>query len=1065
MNDDTSPSVAGERSKYQPLTWSEDSEGSAPGSGNELGKQPISVKGWNSNKPIRAQGYSSEEERNKVRFMSARLPATGSKYFQSFEDPSKQPKPILKNSSGYSSGEDLQRDFSNQKSLPNSAAEVSKNVRTSTTHCQNADFNDFHNSRPSTPHLQRTLCGQGNLSTHETSSSASAHDRNANLTNQRKDVYSNSGQNAQPYYQDSQMGSYGAKSTSTNVVAHSVRDNSTPLQNHDVRLPQQSQNMSKKGTCGQRSGQIVQSDHSTFSQQNRQNELQTNIGPYRNTSHSTTDQRKIPGAPSALSQQTIQNKFPTNTGHHSSSSQPVSSSHHQQVTPNVGPSFSHHNIQNGFPTNTGAYPNSSQTSTAQSSSANQQSRSNLGLPFAQRNQNELRKSVGQYPSSSQASFGQNSSSVHPEVFPNQQHQTWPGNNNNVPRYHQFEQSKNSNNRSIVTSSQQNNQNSSSSFIACQAVPSNQNLSPNSPSNGPSSPFYPPPSVVHSPQQSTGSTTSQMQPPGMGSTPPYGSNFIQSNNIHNNQQPLQNMPSRTTRYTPISPSRELMSPVQSINYPHSQAQKEHFPPASQKGTISTNSVPRSSQPQFAIVPQGRVQQQLPYTPCGTSEYQRVPSNQALSTAITQQGTQQNFLPKQSQYAQNVPSYQAQSKGISPKQAQSIPQKQGQNFPTNTARSPMDPCNQVRPTKGPFYQLQLRNPSPNESKYVPTSKNEIPHQNLQLPNQSIYNSPSTSEYRNVPNSQTHSTHLIQSHQQSYPPKQSLYSPTGTSKSPNVPTSQANSTSSPQNHFQQQYISQPPSEYPPSHNYISEYQNVPRKEQYDSTAVPKLSPQSTMAQSLDIIRNTTPSQRLPTGQTSLAIHNNQAQSHPSSNYPNSSPEISKSSTKFQSTQARPNTSQYTPSNQLYSSDDQTSSTQRNVAFTANTPKSPVQTPSIQKSPTKSPRVRSSPMPNAKLCRVVSDVIVHGEVIPGSRAESDLTIFPEGVQRGLRDLCVTKPTSFQANIWAAIIRGRDVFGIPESSSDNVMAYLAPIVTHLAQPATYSKLPLGNGVSIVCPA
>jgi hypothetical protein len=103
---------------------------------------------------------------------------------------------------------------------------------------------------------------------------------------------------------------------------------------------------------------------------------------------------------------------------------------------------------------------------------------------------------------------------------------------------------------------------------------------------------------------------------------------------------------------------------------------------------------------------------------------------------------------------------------------------------------------------------------------------------------------------------------------------------------------------------------------------------------------------------------------------------------------------------------------------------------------------------------------MPNAKLCHVTSDVIRHGVSMPPSMTEIDAKTFPEGVQRGLRDLGVVKPSSFQANIWPAIIRGRDVFGIPESSSDNVMAYLAPIITLLAEPASYSELPLGNGVS-----
>ena len=1008
LNDDTSASVNGERSKYQRLTWSEDSESSAQGSENELGKQPISANVRNSNEPISAPGYSSKEERNKVSFMSARLPATGSKYFQFSQDLNKQPKPILKNSSGHSSGEDPQWDLYNQK-------------------------------RSSTPDLQRDSCGQGRLPSHskedlKTPSSANAHDRYANLSNRRTEVFSNNntGSALRAHYQDSQLGGYNENTMPSNVGALSVLDNSASLQDHDVRLRGQSQDMmrSNKTTSEQRSGQILPNDRSVFPQQN---ERQTSLDQCRNPrlSSFSTDQRKMSNP--SVTPQTIQNECQTNVGQYFNSDQAISLKRNQQ-----GPPFPHH--QTELPSNTGrSY--SSQASTAQSSSCNLQDSSNMDLPFGQRNHTELRQSTAQYTSSSQSSIVQHSSSGHAEVSSSQQRQTWPGNNNNVPKYRQFGQN-NNNTCSTSSSSQQNNQNFSSSFISHQAVPSNQNFSPSSRSNGPSSPFYPSSSMVQNPQQSMKTATSPVQPPRMGNTPPYGPNCMQSNNIHSNQTPHQDMSPETSMYTPVSTYRTVVSPMQSMNDSNNQAQQEHFFLAtSQKGNISTNTAPFSSQPQSTSVPQSRVSQQPRYTPYSTSEYQYAPTNQAQSSVMPQQGTQQKFLPKQSQYAQNVPGYQAQSKGIPPKKKQSLPQRQAQNFPTNTAGVLNDPNTQ--------------NSSPRQS--IPISAS----QDLQLPlSQPAYNSRSSSEFPSVPNSQTQSTHLHQDHTQRYAPKQSLCSPMSTSQSPNVPTSQAKSTCTLQNNLQQQYAPQVQSKYPSIHSHTPEYQDVPTSKQYQSRAVPK---QFTTAQSMDILRNTSPSQRLPDGEIPIDIHNNQAQSHPASNYPTSTPGISEGNTKFQSTLARPNASQCILNDQLYSSDDQASSTQvtqQNVGSTSNTPNSPVRTPSFQKSPTKSPRVRSSPMPNAKLCRVVNDVIVHGEVIPGSQSESDLSLFPEGIQRGLRDLRVIKPTSFQANIWAAIMRGRDVFGIPESSSDNAMAYLAPIVTHLTQPETYSKLPLGNGVS-----
>jgi hypothetical protein len=1150
------------------------------------------VKGWDSGKPISVQGYASEEERNKVRFMSARLPATASGRHQPFEGVNKQARPILKNSSGYSSCEDSQRDIYSQTSVPKTG--LSNAVVSSTAHYQNGDFTNVHNDPTSAQNSQRdsqresfsqgTTHAKGNL---KASNSASAHDQNANVT---KDVYSNSsaGQNFQPYNQDSQ------KNDSLPRQSQNVIYNNHATSGHEQIVPNldlSRQNVQNKvdSNTGQYSSPDYNaslSDHqnmpnasSTFAPQNIQNELRANTGQYSSSSqssfgqysnHSSTSasQQSMAnvGSPSARqntqnevtrsgfptsltnqqnmsnagSRQSIHNELPTNTGQYSSSGFPTSltnqqtimsnacsrqninnelqttpgqysssgystSSANQQITSSVDSSrFPRQNIQNELPTNTGQYssfgystssasqqitpnagsvlarqniqneqPTAQYSSSAQAwvgqnsnpgchvSPSAQQNMPNAG--FARKNQNELQTSPGEYPGPSPASFGQNPSPVYPTT--NQQRQTMPGNNQKVSNYQRFEQNMNNNTSSRVSTPPQQNFLESSSTR--QPVSSNQNLPLNSPSNPPSlSPSYQnfprnvpgnsPPSVVRKPPQSTQIPTSQVQPPHIPSTASYFPN--------GNQQP----PVQTSRYAPKTTSRShqpAVSPDQSINVPYGRRRQDNLvSTTSQNRNIPTSTVPFSSVPnsqaQSTTVPQSRVQQQSPYTPYNTFEYPNVPTNQEQSISIPQHGThQQNFQPKQTQYNPNdtfeypnVPTDQVQSKGIPLLKEQNIPQKQAHHFQSNTWGFPNEPNNQARSTNGPFNQAQQQNVTSSESNYVP----EIQQQNCQLPpKQTRYNPMSTAEYPNVPNGQGQSTCVPQDQVQNYPPRQSQYSP----ESFNVPTSQAQSTSVPQSRVQQQTFSPTQLQYTDTPSSTSKYPNVPVSQQYHTSTIPQQSPSvpTGMAQSLGNLGN--PSQRLPTGETSSDIHMNQTQSHPTSNYPSSATGIPRSTTRF--LQDSPQTSQYIHDNQVRSSD--SSSTQHDAVSLTPTsiiPRSPVQNPSIQRSPTKSPRIPSSPMPNAKLCHVTSDVIRHGVSMPPSMTEIDAKTFPEGVQRGLRDLGVVKPSSFQANIWPAIIRGRDVFGIPESSSDNVMAYLAPIITLLAEPASYSELPLGNGVS-----
>ena len=125
-----------------------------------------------------------------------------------------------------------------------------------------------------------------------------------------------------------------------------------------------------------------------------------------------------------------------------------------------------------------------------------------------------------------------------------------------------------------------------------------------------------------------------------------------------------------------------------------------------------------------------------------------------------------------------------------------------------------------------------------------------------------------------------------------------------------------------------------------------------------------------------------------------------------------------------------------------------------------SPSKSPNVP-SPSKSPRVPSSPLPCSDLCHVSKDVFIHGEGPPRPITQIDPNTFPEAVLRVLREIYISSPSSFQSNVWPAILRGRDVCGIAETSSENIMAYIVPVVTQIAvDGGAYTELPLGNGVS-----
>ena len=1117
LNDEGSSNLGEEplgsekRSKYQPLTWSDESEGSTQGSENEFGKQPISAKDYRGRISTH---YSGDDEKSKVRFMSARLPATGSNDLQSLGG--KQPKPILKHSSGYSSSEDSHKDIYNHRGVPKHVTGFSKGV-SSITHYENA----FCDPKISSQDSQRNAFGQqGQLSylrgELNTPSLATAHDQSADVTSQRKSVYSNSisgnDQNFHTYNEDSQ------KNSQTDMPARGP-----PIKGAQGNCVHVQKAAHMVDDYNKTHGQIISNIDSTFSRQNVHNGLKTNTVQYPSSGSSTSsmDNKNIPNTGST---------FPRQTGHNQYSSHPYSmtsnastfarqtienrGTHSGYSTPltnqsNAGSTLvGQQNIQSGLQTTSGQHsglgqysgpgqhlgsgqhsgsvqhpgsgqylgsgqhPGSGQhlgsgqylgsgqhsvsgqhsgsgqysgfgqhSGSGQHSGFGQHLGSGQHLGFdqhsgpgqysgsgqhevssatvhqkmAKRNQNEFQSN--QFSSSH--SFVQNSNAIYPAISSNQQQQVLPGNNQNVPNDQRFEPSANK-----------------SSSNTQQHV--NQNLPQRPPSNGPPSsyqngpphnPNNPPASLICKHPQSTKIPYSLTQT----SYSPSSQGSIQSSSLRNSQQPPQNISPQTSRYVPITPQshQQPISPVQSINVSCSQLQQENFVRTANRNTLA-NTVPN------------------------------VPHSQAQSTTIPQHGTGQSVQQNQLKNNQNstsnysnVSTYQGQSKAVPSLREENIHGTQTQRFPTNPSMSVNGPINQARSTNAAFSQS-------NQSKLPPV----IQQQSRELPpTQSQYNPVGTSVYTNLPNRQVQSTCVSQDQLQNHSPRQPQYNSLGMSGSQSVPSTRVHSSTPPQSCIQRQSISA--TQVPYASSSTSEYPNVPISTFYtyhvstnpqQSTSTPPV-----MAQSLDIHSETVPSQCVPTGETLSGIHNNQVLSHVANNdYSSSASEIPENTTTFPPKQVSPKRSQHIHNNQVQSSNYQPSSTiqQDSVPLTPalSTPRSPVQTPSTLPSPTKSPRILSSPMPDAKLCHVIGDVIVHGMFVP--KTEFDLKIYPDGLQRGLRDLGVTKPSSFQVNLWSAIIRGRDVFGIPETSSDNVMAYLAPVISLLAEPTTYSKLPMGNGVS-----
>ena len=1102
FNGETSSSgETGKQSKYQPLTWSEDSESSTQGSGSELGKQPIGAKVWKNGEPISMQqSFSRNEDKNKVRFMSARLPATGSKSFQPFEGLNKQPKPILKNSSGYSSSEDSQRDFSNQRNVPEYVAELSKTANSSTAHDQMFYSTNDHNSNFSTQKFS-----QQSLETHVRSelkapSSSFTHDQNSKLTSQRKDAFLNSNTGGSHYFQTHNQELQKNIGSQKNIETAFLNDQGVGLSYQGQRGPQNvkssiattfsgqdysnlvysqsyqqdkpgststgqsaknkfvyttKQSMPNSGTTFQAgqtyhqnetvcSGYFTSSSNQSFKQNLNNNNNNDNMSsspgsvlpeqnfkPFmdRSVPQQTRNQNvppnvpsnpppfpmnqppkstQIPGSHVQLSNmQSPGASFPLqhttrkeNVGSCNSANEQMSSNFPQQNTQkslqntqcqiltntyfsssdlpntsNMNSSFRRQNVKSEIQNNAGQYHNSDQSLTTQNMNSNhpvssniQQHRPNVNLTSVEKNRNEFPKSI---PSQNFATPGYTASAM------NQQRQNIPGNSQIFPNYQSPKRNVNNQGSSSQISAlpQQNIQ---PKLLSCQSlspVTSSSSSYQNFPQNVPSNP---PTSAGNQHLRSTKIPASQVLSPYIPSSSSYrpkSQNFPQSTDVINNTQPLQNIPPRSSRYTPITTLQShqvSVSPVKSTNVPYCHQQKNSIPAISQSIKIPSNTLQFPSVPDYQTQSIHASQSTVEHRkPCGSSQYSHGQTSQSQFSNVVQHGKhQQNFHPYSLNCTfgyPNVPNYQMQSKT----QEVNVPCSGKQNCSVNELGFPNESTN-----------LQDLSPT-----YGPVNTTKIRQQNPQLPSkQSGYNSKSTSESPNAPASWIQSTKFSQSEnkRQNYLSTQSQDVTTDNKTTGNLNTSAQTQTS-------------------------------------ESTNAA-----ASMAQSLDILKSTTPSQRIPTGQTSSDIHNNQEKLN---HYPSS-----------------------------------VSSEQRSAgSFTSsNFHRSPVQTSPVQRSLTKSPKIPSSPMPIAKLCHVTGDVIIHGEFPPCSATEIfDLKTFPESVQRGLRDLHVTQPSSFQVNIWSAIMRGRDVFGIPETSGGNVMAYLAPVITQLTQSADYSKLPLGNGVSV----
>ena len=1049
LNNDSSPSSSREQtSKYQPLTWSDDSEGSTQGSGNESGKQHLNiVKGFRGGGPG-VEGFTNNEDRNKVRFMSSRLPATASNNDQPFEAQVSLLKPILKNSSGYSSCEDsAQKDLYQQRTLPQRLNEpTSATNGADLTNNQNSYFcsRDFQNNNHHQGQASRPLEGD-----YLATNSPSAHDQNVSLTSQYKAVRPNSNiydhqscnQNLHQDYLNQEDLPRPAGRTEMFPI---------PTQRENTYLEPQSQNMIQNydAPSGQQCRRNVSNIGSNFT---KQIEIHLSTPQSPSIGHSSTVNQRNSDAKlwSETSSAQYSRSGLNTSGHHSATTDSVSSIDQRNVnstfsrqsmhkgyhTPPVqNPCLTTSTVKQNSPDIASTFPKASELNDTGYGQYTRNDTSHLGSTFSRSIQseslapsavcsrpNETHQTMASAAFAPQSWQYQSQTSFNHTTFSNQQRHLTTGNIQNVPS---------SKPQSTPSISQQRPATSSSGYSfshpSYKPASSNQNMSLNSHESSSSFSTYGNVSqdTAKYPSMSTVSTQPQSTP------------------LHRDQQPNMNIFIGQSKDLPVTTSQVPQNPVSSVQatigpYGHP------VPRMSQGRNIPTNAVPYPtvpvSQSQTIIVPRSTVQRQSQCNPVTTPGYSNVPVCTISPTGVSQchvrqshpPPTQSKYIPGITSEYPNVPSYQ-----------QSISQRPSQYGPKSTSNVP---TNQPQ-SSGAFFGQQQKLP----------------------PKQSQYNPANTSECPNVTNYQPPSSNLPPSQQDRVPSRESecvpksgdehnfQFAPTSSRQNiPAVPTVYPNESNN-----QLISTSSLQRDFPPS--CTSGCPNVPVCK---SLTKPLPSPivHNSMVQSLDSLRNTSPSQRLPTG-VAPSVTSYQSKSPSNSQYPSSSSENFEESSKYQPIQCSQNISQHIQNNQEQSRFNPKHATQHNTTSQTSTPaiqKQSVQTPSIYTSPKKSPRIPSLPMPDPELCKVRDDIIAHGVELPSPLAEIDSQRFPASILRSLRDLRVIKPSSFQANIWPAILRGRDVFGIPEKGSENVMAYLPPIITQLAEPGSYSEVPLGNGVRV----
>ncbi|KAK3755414.1 hypothetical protein QZH41_016628 [Actinostola sp. cb2023] len=85
---------------------------------------------------------------------------------------------------------------------------------------------------------------------------------------------------------------------------------------------------------------------------------------------------------------------------------------------------------------------------------------------------------------------------------------------------------------------------------------------------------------------------------------------------------------------------------------------------------------------------------------------------------------------------------------------------------------------------------------------------------------------------------------------------------------------------------------------------------------------------------------------------------------------------------------------------------------------------------------------------------VLIHGEGAPRPFLSIDnCPLYEKGSK-----LDIKKLTPIQRHMWPALLRGRDVAGIAPRNTGKKLAYLLPIIDQVMEPSTYSELPLTNG-------